>query len=215
MNPVSKYFHLYNAEKCLNYAVFFTPQYGDSFIEVLLLKGHKEQAIRLAVLSSDHFLEFHSISSSLHLSLLLRSYNVMTFIMKRCSFFEPNYGPLWFRCQEFVLSSPKEVYLKDVNNAQILYRSFHITVIEIAHNKDVYYEAMMRRSIKQYIKKHGSNPQIEAYKKKYCKHRISPSRTLFSYSFKPEYLMTHLNEQQQLIRQMKSLYGASQLDNQI
>lgn len=34
MNPVSKHFHLHNASKCLNYAVFFTPQYGDSFIEV-------------------------------------------------------------------------------------------------------------------------------------------------------------------------------------
>ena len=34
LNPVSKHFHLLNASKCLNYAVFFTPQYGDSFIEV-------------------------------------------------------------------------------------------------------------------------------------------------------------------------------------
>ena len=34
MNPSSSYFDLLNASKCLNYAVFFTPQYGDSFIEV-------------------------------------------------------------------------------------------------------------------------------------------------------------------------------------
>ena len=34
MNPTSSHFHLLNASKCLNYAVFFTPQYGDSFIEV-------------------------------------------------------------------------------------------------------------------------------------------------------------------------------------
>lgn len=34
MNPSSRHFHLLNASKCLNYAVFFTPQYGDSFIEV-------------------------------------------------------------------------------------------------------------------------------------------------------------------------------------
>ena len=34
MNPASRFFHLLNASKCLNYAVFFTPQYGDSFIEV-------------------------------------------------------------------------------------------------------------------------------------------------------------------------------------
>lgn len=36
LNPVSKHFHLMNASKCLNYAVFFTPQYGDSFIEVVM-----------------------------------------------------------------------------------------------------------------------------------------------------------------------------------
>ena len=39
LNPVSKHFHLLNASKCLNYAVFFTPQYGDSFIEVGGFKG--------------------------------------------------------------------------------------------------------------------------------------------------------------------------------
>ena len=34
LNPCSPRFHLHNAVKCLNYAVFFTPQYGDTVIEV-------------------------------------------------------------------------------------------------------------------------------------------------------------------------------------
>lgn len=34
LNPSSSLFHIPNALKCLNYAVFFTPQYGDSFFEV-------------------------------------------------------------------------------------------------------------------------------------------------------------------------------------
>ena len=34
LNPSSRYFSLSNAAKCLNYAVFFTPQYGDTFFEV-------------------------------------------------------------------------------------------------------------------------------------------------------------------------------------
>ena len=34
LNPSSRYFSLPNAAKCLNYAVFFTPQYGDTFFEV-------------------------------------------------------------------------------------------------------------------------------------------------------------------------------------
>ena len=37
MNPMSRHFHPLNAQRCLNFAVFFTPQYGDSFIEVLKL----------------------------------------------------------------------------------------------------------------------------------------------------------------------------------
>ena len=43
------------------------------------------------------------------MSTILRAIPVIPFMMKRCSFFEPNYGPLWFRCQEYLLSSPKEV----------------------------------------------------------------------------------------------------------
>ena len=34
LNPCSTLFSLRNAKKCLNLAVYFTPQYGDSFIEV-------------------------------------------------------------------------------------------------------------------------------------------------------------------------------------
>ena len=34
MNPLSDHFNPLNAQRCLNFAVFFTPQYGDSFIEV-------------------------------------------------------------------------------------------------------------------------------------------------------------------------------------
>ena len=37
MNPLSVHFNPNNAQRCLNLAVFFTPQYGDSFIEVLQL----------------------------------------------------------------------------------------------------------------------------------------------------------------------------------
>lgn len=36
MNPLSKHFNPLNAQRCLTFAVFFTPQYGDSFIEVRL-----------------------------------------------------------------------------------------------------------------------------------------------------------------------------------
>lgn len=99
LDPTSRHFNPLNACKCLNFAVFFTPQYGDSFIE----------AIRLAVITSDVFLAFHHVSSSVHLMNLLRSLTDMVYFIKRSSYFQPNYGPLWFRCQEYFSSSPKEV----------------------------------------------------------------------------------------------------------
>ena len=34
LNPCSSLFSVHNAQYCLNLAVYFTPQYGDSFIEV-------------------------------------------------------------------------------------------------------------------------------------------------------------------------------------
>ncbi len=41
LNPCSSLFSLKNAAKCLNLAVFFTPQYGDSFIEVSIDGYHE------------------------------------------------------------------------------------------------------------------------------------------------------------------------------
>lgn len=37
LNPTSRLFHIQNAAKCLNFALFFTPQYGDTIIEVWLV----------------------------------------------------------------------------------------------------------------------------------------------------------------------------------
>ena len=36
MNPCSSLFNVLNAQRCLCNAITFTPQYGDSFIEVFL-----------------------------------------------------------------------------------------------------------------------------------------------------------------------------------
>ena len=36
LNPISKHFNPLNAQRCLHFAVYFTPQYGDSFIEVVV-----------------------------------------------------------------------------------------------------------------------------------------------------------------------------------
>ena len=39
LNPSSRYFSLGNAATCLNFAVFFTPQYGDTFFEVVVSRA--------------------------------------------------------------------------------------------------------------------------------------------------------------------------------
>jgi la-related protein 1 len=80
MNPFSNYFDLDKAEEYLNYAVQFTPQYGDSFIElmrVLLLKG-----------------KLHKIKP----------------LKRLCVNADPNYGTLWFYCKANCLEGPREVW---------------------------------------------------------------------------------------------------------
>ena len=129
LDPCCRAFNLLNASKCLNYAVFFTPQYGDTFIE----------AIKLLILSSDRFLEFHACPNPCLLSYLLRSMPQIVLFIKRASFFEPNYGFLWFRAQPFMQSPLKEV----------LYTCLLTISREIALNAALYYEAMqysLRRS---------------------------------------------------------------------
>ena len=129
LDPCCRAFNLLNASKCLNYSVFFTPQYGDTFIE----------AIKLLILSSDRFLEFHACPNPCLLSYLLRSMPQIVLFVKRASFFEPNYGCLWFRAQPFMQSPLKEV----------LYTCLLAISREIALNAALYYEAMqysMRRS---------------------------------------------------------------------
>lgn len=50
MNPFGNKFDLLKAKQFLEYAIFFTPQYGDSFIEALRLYtilGEREQIKQL------------------------------------------------------------------------------------------------------------------------------------------------------------------------
>ncbi|OMJ67246.1 hypothetical protein SteCoe_35648 [Stentor coeruleus] len=80
MNPFTKYYDLNKAEEYLNYAIQFTPQYGDSFIEMLrvyMLKGELHK--------------FHDLK-------------------KICINADPNYGMLWFYCKNSPLEGAKDVW---------------------------------------------------------------------------------------------------------
>ena len=58
---------------------------------------------------SDPFLHFHSIKQPRLLAAILCSYTPILHVIKRYSFYDPNYGPVWFRCKEFLLAPAKEV----------------------------------------------------------------------------------------------------------
>lgn len=45
------------------------------------------------------------------LASLLESNIRILFFTRKYAFSDPNYGPLWFRCKEYFVSSPKEVRL--------------------------------------------------------------------------------------------------------
>lgn len=61
------------------------------------------------MICSDTFLALHSIPNPSVLAYILSSYTPVLHFIKRFSFYNPNYGPLWFRCKEFLLAPAKEV----------------------------------------------------------------------------------------------------------
>ena len=99
LNPTFSRFSLHRAAQALNFAVFFTPQYGDSYIE----------GIRLYLLLSNSFLLFHSCPSVPQLATFLVSQPSLFSFINHCSYCEPNYGPMWFSMKESVVSTEKEV----------------------------------------------------------------------------------------------------------
>jgi len=80
LNPQSAVFNLEVARNFLNFAIEFTPQYGDSFIEYL----------RLQML-------LHSPDAAVER------------LWQLCINAEPNYGVLWFHCKSSVLLTTRQV----------------------------------------------------------------------------------------------------------
>ncbi len=72
LDPSSKYFNLRTAKKCLDFALEFTPQYGDTFVEYLrfVMLTHRE------------------------------SQEASARVFRLCSNADPNYGACWFRCKQ-------------------------------------------------------------------------------------------------------------------
>ena len=80
LNPHSACFNLHVARRFLNFAIEFTPQYGDSFIEYMRLQ--------MLVCSPEAAVER---------------------LWQLCINAEPNYGVLWFHCKTSVLLTTRQV----------------------------------------------------------------------------------------------------------
>ena len=80
----NKLFSFEEARRCLRFAIQFTPQYGDSFLEML----------RLLLLEQ-------SRNPSECVAQEIERLRV------QCVHSEPNYGCLWFYCREHPYDTPK------------------------------------------------------------------------------------------------------------
>lgn len=103
LDPTSSRFNLKAAKRFLQFAINFTPQYGDSFIEYMRLK--------MLVSGSD---QDSSIDK----------------LIQMCINAEPNYGPLWFACKkgicdsaDQVLKSAKKTVIGDLQRHHSLYHN--------------------------------------------------------------------------------------------
>jgi tetratricopeptide (TPR) repeat protein len=80
MDPTSIHFNLDLARRYLEFAIKFTPQYGDSFVELL----------RIEML--EHGVDYVSQD-----------------LLKQCINADPNYGAMWFKCKENALDTALQV----------------------------------------------------------------------------------------------------------
>ena len=85
LNPLSSLFDLEKAADCLKYAMLFTPQYGDSLVESLLL-AYLTQTRMTGPDGSTMFQDASGVLSSKPPELL-----------RACALSEPNYGMLWYQ----------------------------------------------------------------------------------------------------------------------
>ena len=108
LDPACSYFDPRSARVALNFAAFFTPQYGDIFIEVTVMTRCYAQGIRLHMIVSDTFLLCHTLHP-LQLVPLLSALPSLPLFIRNASLSNPNYGPLWNRCAVTSICSPNEV----------------------------------------------------------------------------------------------------------
>ncbi|KAK8827616.1 hypothetical protein WA577_007163 [Blastocystis sp. JDR] len=185
LNPISKHFNPLNAQRCLHFAVYFTPQYGDSFIE----------AIRLSMITSRELLLFGRSNNPCFLSAIMSARDY-TAIVNKCIYSDPNYGSCWFRAKLFPLGSAQEV----------AFRAIKFTAHEVAITSNVYYDAMLQFAYK--LKR--EERRLDASEAD-MKDKEGVRAAAFSYSFQPYQMMTS-HKSLTTGRKLKILFGTSQIE---
>ena len=155
LNPISRHFNPHNAQRCLMFAIYFTPQYGDSFIE----------AIRLSMITSDELLMFGRSNNPCFLSALMsaRDYSA---IINKCIYADPNYGSCWFRAKFFPLGSAQEV----------TFRAIKYTAHEVSVISNVYYDAMLALAKRSKRRRRRENPNCIGKYSSHFSYAFPPTR---------------------------------------
>lgn len=134
LNPFSPTFDLQTASRHLYFAVRFTPQFGDSFLEHLRLNMIDQWIVPLAIpfintmhvaflsrnkmniqeaykLVADHTKNAADVMKNTPREASPRAKNVLdtSDLELRCSSADPNYGHLWFLCRSSPIDTAREV----------------------------------------------------------------------------------------------------------
>eukprot|EP00949_MAST-11_sp_MAST-11-sp1_P002065 g2065.t1 len=106
MQPFSEHFDLERAKKYLDFSVQFTPQYGDSFLELMRLRMLKKM-MKVVEATRGEMGEVCSLYDVIQATVelwkrdgrhLLREIKLDD-VRRRCLNADPNYGTIWFYCK--------------------------------------------------------------------------------------------------------------------
>jgi len=133
MHPLSPHMDLGTAQRYLQFAIQFTPQFGDSFIELLRLQ------LLFANFSTNQFLasqEAEIDEAAFRENML--AYDTSELELK-CVNADPNYGALWFHCKRGpfdtarqVLRTAKNLLVTELTKFRYVYRD---GILDSLHRK--------------------------------------------------------------------------------
>ena len=132
LSPISITFNLSAAQTALNFAVQFTPQYGDSFVEVARLQL-LEALDRILCENELHARKWtHEISKEQLMHAV--DAEAADRLDLRCANADPNYGAMWFECRHGPADTARIILARARSNlVQEICVHQHVYAAAIAH----------------------------------------------------------------------------------